>query len=388
MEKAQVFDLMEFPLAPAPDGGVVVYRDRRTVGYVPLRGTPFQVMDAARDQGSLPWLLSRQELFMLGDEGRRELAFELSPFGAPVAGGDLYPSLVELERGPAERMFVLNTMQGARVLRLIGHELIALESTALPYLGVCSWEQGGQIRFGGMSARTRAAGGAGTGSQWHPGRPAVLSVREANRSEPASYALEPVPVPVHWADSAKAHSLTTREIEQLTPECCIAGALNDGKGVLLCGVLALPSGENPLDELVSRPMNVEYLGYLVLSLEGSRVLDCRIFRCILATLRCGSSTWAYISDNKGDGGTVGSLTRLELDASGVRSERPLVLHGVDPSSTCTSFQPRMHPKVGFFGSAQLRSGDSKPVAHYLQSDDALSWTVIGRAGEIATILAP
>jgi hypothetical protein len=84
MEKAQVFDLMEFPLAPAPDGGVVVYRDRRTVGHVPLRGTPFQVMDVARDQGSLPWLLSRQELFMLVDEGRRELAFELRPFGSPV----------------------------------------------------------------------------------------------------------------------------------------------------------------------------------------------------------------------------------------------------------------------------------------------------------------
>jgi hypothetical protein len=386
MEKKQLFDLLELPLLPTPDGGVVLFRDKRTVCHLGLRGTGFQVRDIAIDQGLKPWLVTARELLLLTEKGHRELAFDIASLAAPLGGGDFYRTLIECDaESPEDRHFVLNTVKGAWLLRLTGHELRAITPSPLPFLGTCSWGRADCPRFGGMIARSPRAGHLTVQASRNPGQPAVLSLSCKSGDSPSASAdvsLENLLVPANWTDSPALHALSARQIAQLIPECCVAGSGDGTRGVLLIGLLAAPDIENPLDELCSYPMNVEYLGYLMMSVERSKALDVRPFRHVIGTIKRGGLIWAYVSDNTGSGGTVGSLTRIAFDESTLGEDQQVSFEGIDPASVCTGFQPRHHPHVGFLATVEVRLHDVKRVAHYLQSDDGLAWRVVGRAGEI------
>jgi hypothetical protein len=385
MERRQLFDLLGSPVAQAP-GGVIVFQEDGGLRYLELRAGRVQERDLAVDQHPQAWMLSQRELLLRLEGGARELAFEVASFGAPMAARDFYPTLVELVtpvRGA--RYFLLNTTGGAWVLEIQAGQLRALHSTALPFLGTCSWYRGGRMVFGGMELRRREAGVGSAEPQWCPARPALLSIRvddHESRLDVSPASIERLVIPSRWAESLGAHDISARQISQLTPECCLAAAVNEEGGTLLIGVLSPPARDNPLDELAVRPLNVEYVGCLFVTVDASRVLSCRLFRHVLGTLRSSGALWAYTADNRGAGGSVGSLSRIAFDESGIRSEEPITFAGIDASAICAAFRPRFHPRIGYFGTALIRPRNARPMAHYLQSDDALTWRVLGREGEV------
>lgn len=380
MDRKRLFDLLQLPMVRTPGGDLVVFEDKRTVRHVSLHGTELQIRDIATRQARQPWVLTATELFLLTEGGNRELAFELGRIAAPLGSGHFYTALIEADPGSTSggaSYFLLNARNGAWPLQLRGQELLALTKEPMPFLGSWGWRQEETVCYGGMTPRPAA-------QHTTPGKPAVASFRPAAISNGrVPHTIELLPVSPQWENTLQRYSLSPRQIKQLAPECCIAVAAKHGAGAVLVGLLALPFGEDPLDELSVVPLNSEYLGYILMSLDGGTVSASAVFRHILATLPADNGmTWAFVIDNRGKGGAVQSLSRLDFDSTGVYPERSVTLTHADPEAACVKFRAHQHPKVGYIAVAELRSHDPKPVAHYLQSDDGLNWNVVGREGEI------
>jgi hypothetical protein len=389
MVQRQIFDLLDFPITPARGGDAIVFCDKRTVRSVGLRGTEFAIRDVAVNQGKQPWLICERELFLLADDGQHELAFDIAPFGTPIGARDFYSTVLEAEAtaGSAARVFLVNMRAGAWAFELNGHEMRSLNTAPLPFLAICSWVRERRSVIGGMTLRRQSTDSTGGHIEISPGGPAVLHWGPAPSAQASAtmFSIERLRVPEQWREVPRRQGISARAASQLLPEACIAATEGDQPPVLLFGLLALSTWDDPMDELAVRPMNFEYLGAVLASSDGETLVACNIFRSVLGTLHTNGMTWAYATDNRGNGGAVSSLVRIEFDSSGVRSEKPVTFAGVSGSLICSSFQPRVHPSIGYFGTAAMFENNHKSLAHYLQSDDGLNWHVVGRAGEVAPL---
>lgn len=389
MDRRLVFDLLEYPITPALDTSLVVYGGKTALRHVPLRGSEFAVRDVASVQSDVPWLVTDREWYLLVENRKHELAFDISRFGRPVGGGgvDFYPALVDCAVSEASSVFVLNSTVGAWVFVLRGRELRVLNASPIPFIACSSWGREDKCHFSGLTSRPRAARAGTDEVEVAPGDPTILSISpavERDRDPIVEFTrLADVVRLERWVDALPRDAKQSPRLAgQLVPETCVAASRLRRPQVLLVGILAKPDWYDPMDALGIYPMNTETFGVLYVSPEDVDLLDLRLQRNVLGVLRMKDATQVYVGANRGGGAPIGSIARVDLDAESVGREEQVTVDGIDAGALCLSFQPRFHLNVGYFGTARISFAGEKSAAHFLQSDDGLVWRVVGRAGSV------
>jgi hypothetical protein len=384
---ALIFEMLSHPIAPVGDGDLFVLGAnaakpeaslRDTVRRVALRETAWHALDVSRDQSRAPWLLTRNDLYLLSGRDQRQLSFAMKDFGALTSASSWVPAL--LEALPAadslygRRLFALNSMRGAYVFELDGKRLNVLTDEPLDFVAcACVAQQGGLALLG---ATRRPARTDGTPA---PGRPAMVQIEVGALGR--SQVRLPVPLisvasEVARRLAAPPHRIEPRLAADAVPEAIIAST----GSVHLVALTALPNRLDPLDELSPRMDNAEMIGLALVSAPGE-VLDVAIYTSCLGTW----GDQALLAPNRGHGGPVGALRMLALvpagtllgDARALQVDSAAVA-GIPNFSelVCRRFQPRHHALVGNFGVARVGGKNEADHAALLIDRGDQRWAVL------------
>jgi hypothetical protein len=380
---ALIFDLLGFPIAPLGDGDLVVLGQRDQLRRVPLRATEHHVIDAARDQSTAPWLLTRSELFLLSAGGDRELSFPITAFGQGGGAGAVL-SMLEAHAPSAcgeRRVFALNTARGAYVLELDGGTLNMLNDEPIDFVACASAAQHGGVALLGSSRRAPDSSGA-----LQPGHPAIVQVEAgAHRARArAPLALAPIGPQVIDKLMAAPHGLSRNLAAQAVPEAIVAAAGDR----FLVGLTVLPDRLDAGDELAPRMMNNEMIGLALVCAQGE-VIDVVLHTACLGTWR----DRVLMISNRGRGGRLDQLSTLALEAgcasfAGMTKVRVVGAPSDPGSLVCHRFQPRHHASIGSFGMARVSEPDRAERAAVLVDRGDQRWDVIGDEQDGPLPLAP
>lgn len=387
MDAKIVFECLALPVAPLGNGDLLVIGEREQVRRVPLYGTDLQVKDAARDQTTSPWLVTKHELFLFSDDGARELRFPTERFGQVLSSGSFVPSMVEAPRvDRGGRLFALNTRNGAYVFQLVGDRLEVLHDEPIDFIACASVSAAGSTAFVGACRRP-----ARGNDSYAPGVPTLLRVEHSNASRPRVRA--PVEVlaigpQVLERLMAPPHNIAERHIAaQAVPEV-IAAAVADR---FLVTLTALPNPLDPVDELAMIcPIISETIGLALVSAQG-QVLDVALYvDCLGVWSEPGGAPTAVLIANRGHGGRVEQLSSFALEpgcASLAGALKLQVVGGID-DLCCHEFEPRHHEAIGNFGVAHVAEKNRTGRGVLLIDRGAQRWEVVSDEETRPAALAP
>ncbi len=141
------FDALAHPVLPTTNLRLLVFHDDQPIQSIEPHGVEaqnFHVLETCRGGDELPWLLTRRRLYILADQGRRPLAFDIphelldvtSDLDAVVKGA------LSLQSGEGTYFF-FNGTKSCWIYRYESHELMPVVEVAGHVYGAC--EQTGQV---------------------------------------------------------------------------------------------------------------------------------------------------------------------------------------------------------------------------------------------------
>lgn len=135
------FDALAQTVLPTTDVRLIVFRDGQSIQLIQPQGVDFQnfqVLETRRTDGELPWLLTRSRLYIVADQGRRRLAFDI-PHALLNVTSDLdamVQGALSLQSGEVTYFF-FNGMKSCWVYRLEAYEMLPVVELTAHVYGAC-----------------------------------------------------------------------------------------------------------------------------------------------------------------------------------------------------------------------------------------------------------